>query len=121
VSDRREHPARRPWAHELLHRHVAAGLQGRGLGPEFTWDPEQPGQTVGGLPQLPCAAHANPCTIRSFIGDYFGLAISDNNVYALFVSTHYPSIGRVADGGGPVYDQAQVLATVPRSTFGAGY
>jgi hypothetical protein len=88
---------------------------------EFTWDPEQPGQIVGGLPQLPCAAHSNPCTIRSFIGDYFGLAISDSNVYALFVSTHYPAQGVVADDGGPVYDQAQVLATVPRSIFGGGY
>jgi hypothetical protein len=88
---------------------------------QFTWDPEQPGQTIDGLPQLPCAAHSNPCTIRSFIGDYFGLAISDNNIYALFVSTHYPQAGVTADGGGPVYDQAQVLATVPRSRFGAGF
>jgi hypothetical protein len=87
---------------------------------QFTWDPEQPGQTIDGLPQLPCAAHSNPCTIRSFIGDYFGLAISNGNVYALFVSTHYPQAGVAADGGGPVYDQAQVLATVPRSGIGLG-
>jgi hypothetical protein len=26
-----------------------------------------------------------------------------------------------ADEGGPIYYQQQVLATVPRSTFGAGY
>jgi hypothetical protein len=88
---------------------------------EFSWDPQQPGQVVGGLPQLPCAAHSNPCTSRSFIGDYFGLAISSGNIYGLFVSTHYPANGVTADGGGPVYYQQQVLATVPRSTFGTGY
>jgi len=52
-----------------------------------------------------------------FIGDYFGLAVSSGNIYALFVSTHYPS-DVTADGGGPVYYQQQVLATVPRSDFG---
>jgi hypothetical protein len=36
------------------------------------------------------------------------------------VSTHYPS-GVTADDGGPVYYQQQVLATVPRTGFGAGY
>jgi hypothetical protein len=81
------------------------------------WDPQQPGQTVGGLSQLPCS-DAN-CAV-SFIGDYFGLAISDHNIYALFVSTHYPS-DVIADGGGPVYYQQQVLATVPRSDFGTGF
>jgi hypothetical protein len=55
-----------------------------------------------------------------FIGDYFGLAVSGGNIYALFVSTHYPS-DVAADGGGPVYYQQQVLATVPRSDFGAGF
>jgi hypothetical protein len=54
---------------------------------------------------------------RSFIGDYFGLAMSATNVYALMVSTHYPSKVK-ADGGGPVYYQQQVLATVARSTLG---
>jgi hypothetical protein len=39
-------------------------------------------------------------------------------VYALFVSTHYPSSVR-ADEGGRVYYQQQVLATVARSAFGA--
>jgi hypothetical protein len=87
----------------------------------YTWDPQQPGQVVGGLPQLPCAGHSNPCTSRSFIGDYFGLAISNQNIYGLFVSTHYPANGVAADGGGPVYYQQQVLSTVPRSTFGVGY
>jgi hypothetical protein len=57
---------------------------------------------------------------ESFIGDYFGLAVSSGNIYALFVSTHYPS-DVTADHGGPVYYQQQVLATVPRSDFGAGF
>ena len=55
-----------------------------------------------------------------FIGDYLGLTISAGNVYALMVSTHYPS-DVTADEGGPVYYQQQVLATVPRSDFGTGY
>ena len=86
---------------------------------QFTWDPEQPGQKVGGLSQYPCAGHSDPCASgRGFIGDYFGLTISATNVYGLFVSTHYPSPAVTADGGGPVYYQQQVLATVPRSGLG---
>jgi hypothetical protein len=84
---------------------------------DFSWDPQQPGQTVGGLSQLPCADA--DCAI-GFIGDYFGLAVSGGNIYALFVSTHYPS-DVTADGGGHVYYQQQVLATVPRSDFGHGF
>jgi hypothetical protein len=84
---------------------------------KFGWDPEQPGQSVGGLTQRVCA-DAN-CAV-GFIGDYFGLAISRGNIYSLFVSTHYPS-DVTADGGGPVYYQQQVLATVPRSAFGTGF
>jgi hypothetical protein len=84
---------------------------------KFSWDPQQPGQSVGGLSQLPCADA--DCAV-GFIGDYFGLAISQNNIYALSVSTHYPS-DVTADGGGPVYYQQQVLATVPRTDFGSGY
>jgi hypothetical protein len=83
----------------------------------FSWDPQQPGQSVGGLSQLPCA-DAN-CAV-GFIGDYFGLAISAHNIYGLFVSTHYPS-DVTADGSGPVYYQQQVLATVPRADFGSGF
>jgi hypothetical protein len=84
---------------------------------KFSWDPQQPGQSVGGLSQLPCA-DAN-CAV-GFIGDYFGLTISQHNIYALSVSTHYPS-DVTADGGGPVYYQQQVLATVPRADFGSGF
>lgn len=42
----------------------------------YTWDPEQPGQHLGGLFQYPCAGATDPC---------------------------------------------QMLATVPRAAFGAGY
>jgi hypothetical protein len=88
---------------------------------KFTWDPEQPGQHVGGLSQYPCAGATDPCAAGDgFIGDYFGLAVSAGNIYALMVSTHYASTV-TADEGGPVYYQQQVLATVPRSGFGAGY
>jgi hypothetical protein len=85
----------------------------------FIWDPEQPGQTLGGLPQYPCAGHNNPCPRgRGFIGDYFGLAISNGNVYALSVSTHFPAAGVVADDGSPIYYQQQVLARVSRAALG---
>jgi len=85
----------------------------------FIWDPEQPAQSLGGLPQYPCAGHNNPCPHgRGFIGDYFGLAISNGNVYTLSVSTHYPAAGVQADGGGPIYYQQQVLATVARAALG---
>jgi hypothetical protein len=85
---------------------------------QFTWDPEQPGQHLGGLSQYPCAGARDPCPNGSgFIGDYFALAISAQNIYALMVSTHYPS-NVTADEGGPIYYQQQVLATVPRSGFG---
>jgi hypothetical protein len=88
---------------------------------KFTWDPEQPGQHLGGLSQYPCAGATDPCqTGDGFIGDYFGLAVSAHNIYALTVSTHYPSTV-TADEGGPIYYQQQVLATVPRTGFGPSY
>ena len=87
----------------------------------YTWDPEQPGQHVGGLPQYPCAGARDPCPSgRGFIGDYFGLVVSAKNVYALFASTHYAS-DVSADEGGLVYYQQQVLASVSRSSLGKGY
>jgi len=89
---------------------------------QFTWDPDQPQQKVGGLTQYACAAHTDPCPVgRGFIGDYFGLAISGRNVYTFGVSTHYPSTTVRADDGGPVYYQNQVLGIVPRSSIAAGY
>ena len=69
---------------------------------------------------MACAAHVNPCTTRSFLGDYFGLAVSAGNIYGFFVSTHYPS-SVIGDQGTPVMYQQQILATVPRSGFGSGY
>ncbi|OLC57582.1 MAG: hypothetical protein AUH85_03010 [Chloroflexi bacterium 13_1_40CM_4_68_4] len=86
----------------------------------YTWDPMNPDQHVDGIGQIACAGHRDPCTTNAFIGDYFGLAISKGNIYALFVSTHYPS-SVTADEGGPVYYQQEVLATVPRSAFGSTY
>ncbi len=87
---------------------------------DYTWDPNEPQQHVGGIGQYPCARHRDPCTIDGFIGDYFGLAISGGNIYALSVSTHYAS-NVAADEGGFVYYQQQVLATVPRTGFGSTY
>jgi hypothetical protein len=86
---------------------------------QYAWDPDQPAQKVDGLSQYPCAGHNDPCpTGRGFIGDYFGLAISAQNVYTLSVSTHYPGQGVRADGGGPVYYQQQVLGTVSLAALG---
>ncbi len=85
----------------------------------FTWDPDQPQQKVDGLTQYACAGHRDPCpTGRGFIGDYFGLAISNGTVYPHAVSTHYPSATVRADDGGPVYYQEQVLGTVARAALG---
>jgi hypothetical protein len=86
----------------------------------FAWDPSQPRQHVDGIGQIACYRHRDPCD-GVFIGDYFGLAVAANNIYALFISTHYGSATVVADEGGPVYYQEAVLALVPRSEFGAGY
>ena len=87
---------------------------------EFTWDPEQPDQTIDGIDQMACAGHSDPCTRNAFIGDYFGLTMSAGNVYALMVSTHYPSNVR-GDGNSRIYYQQEVLAKVPRAGFGSGF
>jgi hypothetical protein len=87
---------------------------------QFTWDPMNPAQHVDGIGQMACAAAIDPCTTRAFIGDYFGLAISETAVYGLFVSTHYPS-GVTAEEGGPVYYQQQVLSKVERSAIGSTF
>jgi hypothetical protein len=85
----------------------------------YGWDPAQPVQKVDGIGQIACYRHRDPCD-GVFIGDYFGLAISTQNIYTLFVSTHYPSSVQ-ADDGGPVYYQQQVLGKIPRVGFGTGY
>ena len=94
----------------------------------YTWDPQQPGllvkadgttqdlQTLGGLGQIACASHNDPCR-NSFIGDYFGLAISGTNIYTLSVSSHYAS-NVLADDHTPLYYQQQVLGTISRSSLG---
>ena len=93
-----------------------------------TWDPQQPGllvkadgttadlQTLGGLGQIACASHNDPCR-NSFIGDYFGLAIAGGNIYTLSVSTHFPSTVK-ADDGSTLYYQQQVLGVINRSKAG---
>ena len=86
---------------------------------DYAWDPSEPRQHVDGLGQIACSGVDDPCS-EVFIGDYFGLAVSDGNIYGLFISTHYPSTVR-ADEGGKVYYQQAILATVPRPGFGAGY
>jgi hypothetical protein len=65
---------------------------------------------------MACAKHNDPCTL-SFIGDYFGLAVSDGNIYTLSVSTHYPSNVK-ADDGSVLYYQQQVLGTISRQAAG---
>lgn len=80
------------------------------------WDPNEPVQQRGGLGQQSCDAYDNPCT-DIFIGDFFGLTITDRQVYALSVSTARPSSVR-SDTGGPVYYQQQVLSTVSRRALG---
>jgi hypothetical protein len=94
----------------------------------FTWDPQQPGlrvnadgtttdlQTLGGLGQMACASHNDPCTL-SFIGDYFGLAVSGGSIYTLSVSTHYPSNVK-ADDGSTLFYQQQVLGAISRAGLG---
>ena len=94
----------------------------------FTWDPQQPGlginkdgtttdlQKLGGLGQMACASHNDPCRL-SFIGDYFGLAISGGNIYTLSVSTHYSSKVK-ADDGTTLYYQQQVLGAISRASVG---
>ena len=94
---------------------------------QFTWDPQQPGlavtsggtadlQKLGGLGQMACSSHNDPCT-TAFIGDYFGMAISGSSIYALTVSTHYPSSAK-ADDGSTLYYQQQVLSTISRAAAG---
>jgi hypothetical protein len=95
---------------------------------QFTWDPQQPGllvnpdgtttdlRTLGGEGQSACPTHADPCPI-SFIGDYFGMAISGSNIYTLTVSTHYAS-GVTSDQGTPLFYQQQVLGTINRADAG---
>src|SRR4029450_8573766 len=79
---------------------------------DFTWDPEQPGQHLESLSQYPCASARDPGSTGSgFIGDYFALAISGGNIYALMVSTHYP-LNRDRRRGRALYCAEQGLGAV---------
>jgi hypothetical protein len=82
--DRPQHPSGRRRSDELLHRHLAAGIQGHRQRHRASRDERA------------------------------------DLIYALSVSTHDPSTV-TADEHGPIYYQQQVLATVPRAAFGAGY
>ncbi|GAC1448441.1 MAG: sialidase family protein [Ktedonobacterales bacterium] len=71
----------------------------------YTWDPQAPAN-----PAQPNCGDDLPrpdgsCSV-SFIGDYFGAALGNGNLYVLSVSTHN-------FGGNPNNDQQQVLQIVP--------
>jgi hypothetical protein len=80
------------------------------------WDPYQPGQTRGGLPQQACEDAAASCD-DIFVGDYFSMQVSRSRVYLLSTSTHPVSRVR-GDDGRRLHYQQQVLTTVPRRQLG---
>ncbi len=73
-------------------------------------------QRLGGLGQVACAKHNDPCTL-SFIGDSFGWATSGSNICTLSVTPQYPSNVKAADGS-ILYYQQQVLGTISRAAAG---
>ncbi|TMI40993.1 exo-alpha-sialidase [Candidatus Bathyarchaeota archaeon] len=80
------------------------GLQAEGSNirvSSSTWDPQNPGSTTGQLPRP-----FGPTTSLTFIGDYFGLALSNTTAYVLSVSNH-------DSGMNPSNDQQQFLGIVP--------
>ena len=68
---------------------------------QATWDPQNPGTTTGQL-----AHPGGPNSSTTFIGDYFGLALSNQNAYLLFVSNY--NLGK-----NPTNDEQQFLGIVP--------
>jgi hypothetical protein len=86
------------------------------LASRHLWDPYQPAQTRGGIPQVPCEDPTATCD-NIFLGDYFSMQVSRSRVYALSVSTYPPSRVR-ADDGQPIHYQQQVLTTVRRHALG---
>lgn len=86
------------------------------LASKHLWDPNQPGQTRDGIKQVACENPQADCQ-DIFIGDYFSMAISEQNVYTMSSSTSYPSKVK-ADGGGKIYYQQQLLTTVSRDALG---
>ncbi len=65
-----------------------------------TWDPQNPGTNSDGLPHP-----GGPNGALTFIGDYFGLTLTDKTAYPLFVST--ANLGQ-----NPTNDQQQFLGIV---------
>jgi len=80
------------------------------------WDPYQPGQTRDGLSQLACESPGAFCS-DIFLGDYFSMQVSANNVYVLSSSTAPPS-HVMGDDDDPIHYQQQVLTTVERRRLG---
>jgi hypothetical protein len=81
----------------------ASGLQALGSNvrvTQATWDPQNPGTNSDGLPHP-----GGPTSGTTFIGDYFGLALTDSTAYALFVSTY--NLGQ-----NPFNDQQQFVGIV---------
>ncbi len=68
---------------------------------QATWDPQNPGTTTGQL-----AHPGGPNGSLTFIGDYFGLALSKQNAYLLFLSNF--NLGK-----NPTNDEQQFLGIVP--------
>ena len=83
---------------------TSGGLRAEGLNIRVstaTWDPQNPGSTTDQLP-----TPFGPTTSLTFIGDYFGLALSNTAAYVLSVSNH-------DSGQNPSHDQQQFLGIVP--------
>ena len=88
------------------------------LASRHLWDPYQPAQTRGGIPQVPCEDPSATCD-NIFLGDYFSMQVSASRVAVLSASTYPPSPVR-GDDGRPIHYQQQVLRTVSRKALGWG-
>jgi hypothetical protein len=81
-----------------------AGLQKLGSNvrvTQSTWDPQNPGTNSDGLPHP-----GGPNSSLTFIGDYFGLSLSNQIAFVSFVSTYNL-------GANPTNDQQQFVGIVP--------
>ncbi len=66
-----------------------------------TWDPQNPGTNSDGLPHP-----GGPNSSLTFIGDYFGLSLSNKSAFVLFLSNSNL-------GANPTNDQQQFVGIVP--------
>lgn len=83
---------------------AASGVQPLGSNlrvTKATWDPQNPGTTTRQLPRP-----GGPTGSLTFIGDYFGLALTNQNALVFFVSNY--NLGQ-----NPSNDQQQFLGIVP--------